>query len=64
VFADRYWTRPRSFEVKSSARPAWEIGGELHVQLYAVHSDDAVTLEMSAEFERTIGGGRFRRASR
>jgi len=57
VFADRAWTRPLSFEVKSSARPEWKIGGELHVQLYAVHSDDPADVELSDEFERTIGGG-------
>jgi len=57
VFADRAWTRPLSFEVKSSARPEWKVGGELHVQLYAVHSDDPADVELSAEFERTIGGG-------
>jgi hypothetical protein len=57
VFADHVWRHPLSFEVKSSARPAWKVGAMLHVQLFGVHSDDPVDIELSEEFERSIGGG-------
>ncbi len=55
VFAARPWTHPLTYEVKSSAEPAWELGAQLNVEAIAIVPDDPTDLAMHDAFQRATG---------
>ncbi len=57
VFAARRWKHPISYEVKSSARPAWRLGAELQIEAIAAVSDDPADVELHERFTAATGFG-------
>src|SRR5438128_3530801 len=57
VFAARPWKHPISYEVKSSARPAWRLGAELQIEAIAAVSNDPADVQLHERFTAAAGFG-------
>ena len=57
VFAARPWKHPISYEVKSSARPAWRLGAELQIEAIAAVSNDPADVQLHERFTAATGFG-------
>lgn len=55
VFATRPWKHPLTYEVKSSARPAWQLGAQLEVEAISVVTDDPADIELHKAFKAATG---------